>query len=223
MTLLVDTYDTPRGVHHAIAVAQELAAKGQTVQALRLDSEPLLDHARHARAARDQAGLHDVLLFASGGLDEHAIDALVRAGAPIDGFGVGSALTTSSDKPALDIAYKLVEYAGQGRAKYSPGKQTLPGAKQVFRRGSPASDVLELRSADGDGHPLLHPVWRDRRRLRGDTVAAARARASAEVEILPMAWRLPPGPGTPPLPTIGPQLVAHADAVRRRVTSAQAP
>jgi nicotinate phosphoribosyltransferase len=161
-------------------------------------------------------------LFASGGLDEAVIDGLVRAGAPIDGFGVGSALTTSSDKSALDIAYKLVEYAGKGCAKYSAGKATLPGAKQVFRTGSPARDVLERRGADTPGEPLLRPVWHDGRRPVISTIDDARARARAQMRALPADWRLPPGPDTPPLPMVGPDLASYADTVRRRVMATEA-
>ena len=58
---------------------------------------------------------------------------MLRAGAPIDGFGVGTSLTTSSDVPALDCAYKLQEYAGLPRRKRSSGKATWPGRKQVWR------------------------------------------------------------------------------------------
>jgi nicotinate phosphoribosyltransferase len=149
------------------------------------------------------------------------IDGLIRAGAPIDGFGVGSALTTSSDKPALDIAYKLVEYAGRGCAKYSAGKATLPGAKQVFRTGPPARDVLERRGADAAGEPLLRLAWHDGRRPVISTIEDARARARAQVRTLPTDWRLPPGPDTPPLPTVGPDLASYAHAVRHRLMATE--
>ena len=72
-------------------------------------------------------------IFASGGLDEARIAPLVAAGAPIDAFGVGTEMSVSADAPALDIAYKLVAYAGIGRTKLSAGKRILPGRKQVFR------------------------------------------------------------------------------------------
>ena len=92
-------------------------------------------------------GLRDVQIFASSGLDEFALrDLLAVKQAPIDGFGVGSAMDTSQALPSLDCAYKLEEYAGQARRKRSEGKATWPGRKQVFRQfagaGEMAQDVL---------------------------------------------------------------------------------
>ncbi|HKE17881.1 MAG TPA: nicotinate phosphoribosyltransferase [Kofleriaceae bacterium] len=216
-TLLVDTYDTLEGVAAAIQVAEELAGRGQRVGGIRIDSGALGELAAAARDMLDRAGLRGVQLVASGGLDEGSIDELVRAGAPYDAFGVGSSLVVSSDRPALDMAYKLVDYAGVGRAKYSPGKHTWPGAKQVYRRGAPDSDVLELQGAPApDGAPLLAPAWRDGERLYRFDPEEARTRAQAALAPLPDAWLLPPGPDEPPAPKIGPALAAEAEATRRR-------
>jgi nicotinate phosphoribosyltransferase len=215
-TLLVDTYDTLEGVERAIRAAGLLAGEGVKIGALRLDSDPLGELAKGARARLDAAGLTEVSLFASGGLDETRIRELLDQGAPFDAFGVGSALVTSSDKAALDVAYKLVEHAGQGRAKYSPSKETLPGRKQVFRRGSPEGDLLELRDARAEGEPLLRCLWRDgERRYRFDA-GEARRRAARQLEGLPDAWLLPPGPEETPTPGIGPELSALAEEVRLR-------
>lgn len=76
----------------------------------------------------------------------------------------------------------------------------------------------------GSHAPMVDSVAQTRAaHIREVKDMAGLSKREAEVEVLPMARRLPPGPDTPPLPTIGPQLVAHADAVRRRVTAAQAP
>ena len=87
---------------------------------------------------------------------------MIQADAPIDGFGVGTSLTTSSDVPALDCAYKLQEYAGLARRKRSAGKATWPGRKQVWRRhgadGRMAGDVLSLEGDQQAGEPLIHLV-----------------------------------------------------------------
>ena len=101
---------------------------------MRLDSGDLIPLSKSVRRILDDGGLADVSIFASGGLDEDYISEIVQAGAPIDGFGVGTSLTTSSDAPALDCAYKLQEYAGLARRKRSLGKATWPGRKQVWRR-----------------------------------------------------------------------------------------
>lgn len=218
-TLLVDTYDPQGGVAHAVQAARELADSGIGIGAIRIDSEPLLENSREARELLHRAGMDDVTIFVSGGLDEAQIDALVRAGAPCDGFGVGSALVCSSDRPALDMAYKLVEYAGTGRAKYSQGKATLPGRKQVFRTDGPESDVLELRGAPSRGRALLEPAWRDGERLARCDLTGARERAGADLAPLPDAWFLPPGPPEPPLPALGPELTQAKSRVRQRILS----
>ena len=218
-TLLVDTYDPIAGVANAIRAARAVAERGMRIGAIRIDSGPLAELGRDARAMLDRAGLRDVKIVASGGLDEESIDELVRAGAPYDAFGVGSSLICSTDRPALDMAYKLVEYAGVVRAKYSPGKATLPGRKQIFRSGSPAGDILELRDAAAvPGAPLLVPVWRDGRRLYEADVGRARQRAADALAPLPDEWFLPPGPEEVPEPSVGPALSAQAEATRRRLT-----
>jgi nicotinate phosphoribosyltransferase len=210
-TLLVDTYDPLAGVDRAIA----LAKSGASIGAVRIDSSPLLEISREARRRLDAAGLLGVKIFASGGLDERDLREL--AGAPVDAFGIGSALVCSSDKPALDVAYKLVEYAGRGRAKYSRNKATLPGRKQIFRKGSPERDVLELREAECEGEPLLELVYQDgERRYRFDP-ESARRRAREALERLPDSWFSESGLEPVPEPSIGSKLAEEARAVERRV------
>lgn len=136
-TLLVDTYDTIRGVENAVVIAKDLKQQGIKLQGIRLDSGNLLDLSFKARRILDQNGLSDVSIFASGNLNEYKITELVRAGAPIDAFGVGTDMVISADAPALDVAYKLSEYKGTPRLKTSEGKITLPGRKQVFRALNP--------------------------------------------------------------------------------------
>jgi nicotinate phosphoribosyltransferase len=147
-TLLVDTYDTVRGVENAAAVARELRDHGFKLQGVRLDSGDLLDLSIKARRILDQSGLQEVSIFASGNLDEYRIRDLLKAGAPIDAFGVGTEMVTSADAPSLDVAYKLSEYRGTPRIKTSTSKITLPGRKQVFRALNAAggfySDLIGL-------------------------------------------------------------------------------
>ncbi len=76
---------------------------------MRLDSGDLAEHARKVRRTLDDGGLKEARIFASGSIDEHALQKLIRAGAPIDGFGIGSRLDTSADAPYLDCAYKIQE------------------------------------------------------------------------------------------------------------------
>jgi nicotinate phosphoribosyltransferase len=183
-TLLVDTYDTTDGVRNVIRLAAELG-DGFAVSAIRLDSGDLGRLAREARTLLDDAGLTSVQIIASGGLDESSIATLVSSAAPIDGFGVGTQMDVSADAPTLDAVYKLVEYDGEGRAKFSPGKETLPGRKQIFRTTEGdmiTRDVLALREEQLDGTPLLRPVMQAGRRLATSEVTLAEARGHAETQ-----------------------------------------
>ena len=170
-TLLVDTYDTMQGIRNAIAMAQEMQRRGHRLGAVRLDSGDLAEPAKHARLLLNEAGLQEVTIFASGGLDEFDLESLLEAGAPIDGFGVGTKLAVSADAPWTDCAYKLVDYESEPVSKLSAGKRTLPGAKQVYRffdrDARPVRDLiaLEQEPPPSNGTALLEEVMRDGRRL----------------------------------------------------------
>jgi nicotinate phosphoribosyltransferase len=192
LTLLIDTYDTEAGAKKVVELAPRLKADGIAIQAVRIDSGDLDALSRRVRRILDEGGCSDIRIFVSGGLDEDSIAALLRAGAPIDGFGVGTSLTTASDSPTMDCVYKLQEYAGVPRRKRSAEKQTWPGRKQVWRRYAPSgkmfTDVLSLDTDRQDGEPLLHPVMREGRRLGlKPTLDDIRARAAAELASLPEA------------------------------------
>jgi nicotinate phosphoribosyltransferase len=187
--LLVDTYDTLAGVRKVVQLANDLGEDFR-VRAVRLDSGDLVALSLETRKLLDQSGLDHVRIFASGGLDEYEIERLLRDGAPIDGFGVGTGMGVSSDAPALDIAYKLAEYAGLGRLKLSAGKPILPGAKQVFRtedNGIAVGDTIARADERLPGRALLQPVMRNGQRLPASefTLEDVRAHAAAEVESLP--------------------------------------
>jgi nicotinate phosphoribosyltransferase len=137
-TLLVDTYDTVRGVENAAAVAAALRDAGMKIQAVRLDSGDLHDLSRRTRKILDQAGFGDIAIVVSGNLDEYRIAELVDGGSPIDAFGVGTALAVSDDAPAGDFVYKLVDYKDRGRMKTSAAKMSTPGRKQLFRAYAPS-------------------------------------------------------------------------------------
>jgi nicotinate phosphoribosyltransferase len=207
VTLLVDTYDTLDGVRNAIAVARELS-----VQAIRLDSGDLADLALRARRMLDDAGLGGVRIFASGGLDEYDVADLVGCGAPIDAFGVGTDLVTSSDRPALDIAYKLVAYAGRPVAKFSADKASLPGAKQVFR--SEQGDVLALRGEHVAGTALIESLWKDGAAAYAFDREQARERAAQQIAALPERLRTVARRSDPPRPRLSDGLWDLARRVR---------
>ena len=193
-TLLIDTYDTERGAHRVVELAPKLAQLGVKVRGVRLDSGDLAGHARRVRRILDQGGLADVSIFASGGLDEDLLQRYTADGVPIDGYGVGTSLTTSQDAPALDCAYKIQEYAGAPKRKRSEGKATWPGRKQVWRRydesGAMAGDVLSLEDDAQEGQSLIRPVMRNGRRIGAlPTLQDMRALCAAELERLPAQLR----------------------------------
>ncbi|MGJ0396317.1 MAG: nicotinate phosphoribosyltransferase [Methylocystis sp.] len=188
-TLLVDTYDTIEGVKKVVALAKEQGGDFK-VRAVRLDSGDLDRLSREARRLLDAAGLSGVQIVASGGLDETRIDDLTSRGAPIDIFGVGTDMAASSDAPTLDIAYKLTEYAGEGRMKLSAGKRSLPGRKQVFREfrdGAAVRDVIARHGETRPGVPLLEPVMISGRRVatQSGDLRDIRAYAKQQLDALP--------------------------------------
>ncbi|MFP4138159.1 MAG: nicotinate phosphoribosyltransferase [Halomonas sp.] len=204
-TLLVDTHDTLEGVRKVIQIMDEEPEVG--VKAIRLDSGDLGELAKGARALLDAAGLGEITIVASSGLDEHQIEALLEDGAPIDAFGVGTQMGVSADAPVIDLSYKLVEYAGTPRVKHSPGKINLPCRKQIYRRldadGAYVGDVIALRDEAGiDGEPLLRPLVRAGRLDVAEMARAdeARERVRDSLARMPPALRrLAPGDGGYPV------------------------
>lgn len=223
LVLLIDTYDTEAAARKVVALAPRLRAKGIAVRGVRLDSGDLVALSRSVRQILDDGGLQDVTIFASGGLDEEEIAAMLAAGAPIDGFGIGTSLTTSADAPALDCAYKLQEYAGVARRKLSAGKATWPGRKQVWRShgadGRLAGDILSVVDDEQPGTSLLVPVMRGGRRIAPQPSPAAIRNSAAEaLSRLPDDLRrLDPAPAYPV--TVAPKLLALAEAVDRRLAA----
>ena len=166
-TYLLDTYDT-------LAATDQLIASGLAPPMVRLDSGEVISLSRQVRAKLDAAGLKSTRIFATGDLDEYRIATIVKEGAPIDGFGVGTALSTVSDAPALSAVYKLVEVhrhgASAGVIKASPGKSTWPCPKQVWRvidNGRAAGDVIGGvdEPPPAGGVPLLRKVMDGGRRI----------------------------------------------------------
>ena len=223
LTVLIDTYDTEKAAKKVVELAPRLKADGILVQAVRIDSGDLAALSRKVRQILDEGGCRDIRIFVSGGLDEESIAALTRAGAPIDGFGVGTSLTTSSDAPTFDCVYKLQEYAGTPRRKRSAEKQTWPGRKQVWRRYAPSgamiADILSLESDKQDGDPLLEPVMRQGRRLGlKPTLADIRAHAAAQLLSLPEALKQLETERVYPV-RIGDALVALTAEVDQRIAT----
>jgi nicotinate phosphoribosyltransferase len=184
---ILDTYDT-------IAAARMVASSGLRPKAVRLDSGDLVATSREVRSIFDAHGLSETAIVASGDLDEQRIAEMVAAGAPINGFGVGTSVSTSSDAPALSGVYKLAEVERDGAivpvVKKSPGKRTYPGCKQVWRvmrDGVCAEDVLALERDEPPpgAQPLLREVMRQGVRSWRPSLHDIRARHREQLATLP--------------------------------------
>ncbi len=167
--LLVDTYNT-------LVAVDKIIQSGLRPRGVRLDSGDIVKLSREVRRRLDRSGLNGTKIFASGDLDEFAISEVLLQGAPVDLFGVGTALATSKDAPALGGVYKLVEIHSNQEphycAKFSQEKSTYPGPKQVFRfcdpQGAYDHDLIgRANEHKEDAEILLTCVMRNGRRISG--------------------------------------------------------
>ena len=200
---LLDTYDTVKAAHKMVALARDLKKEGISIHGVRLDSGDLVLLAKQVRSILDEGGLKDTKIFASGNLDEYALEQLIAQQAPIDGFGIGTRLAVSEDAPTLECVYKMQEYDGQPRRKRSQGKATWPGKKQVFRtfdaQGKMQEDHLAMEDESLPGEPLLKPCMRQGKRLSPPApLEQLRTHAARQLDQLPKALRsLKQGPSYP--------------------------
>jgi len=197
--LLVDTYDVKQGIASAVRVAKYLKKRGHNLLGIRLDSGDLALDAKYARRVFDQEGLIDVLIFASGNLDEYAITNLIEKGAPIDAFGVGTHMGCSSDVPYSDVIYKLVEIKEKGKCfiptmKLSTKKITLPSSKQVLRlfdnKGQMVGDQIVLEKEKSKAKKLLRKLMEGGNRLyKEKTIEEKRKIFAEKSKSLPQALK----------------------------------
>ena len=227
VTFLIDTYDTVEAARKVVKLAPKLQARGIKIKAVRLDSGDLGALAESVRQVLEEGGLKEVKILASGNVNEEVLRELIAANAPIDGFGIGTRLVTCSDAPYLECAYKLMEYEGRHVRKYSEGKITWPGRKQVFRNFGPdekmLGDTLGLETEKCAGTPLLVPCIRAGKRvLPAGNLNEFRDRALKQYESLPRELR-DATPTSYPL-EISPgvqSLAASVDAARKAILVGQ--
>ncbi|MGH2819162.1 MAG: nicotinate phosphoribosyltransferase [Actinomycetota bacterium] len=192
--LLIDTFDVEEGARNAVTVGREMAAESGKLRAVRIDSGDLDSLSRSVRKILDEGGLQGTGIFVSGDLNEHKIKSLLDESVPVDAFGVGTEMGTSTDAPALGSAYKLVQDARGPKMKLSTGKATLPGRKQVFRfttGGRFERDVIALRGEEiGSGVALLQRVMAGGRRTAPpEPLARLRERCASATSKLPEPLR----------------------------------
>ena len=198
-TLLIDTFDNIKGAEKAVTVAKQLEKKGFKLGGVRLDSGDLVVISKRVRELLDKNGLKYVKIFASGDLDEYKVEELLKKGAKIDAFGVGTKMGTSADRPYVDIIYKLCEKMNE-KGEFSPimklskGKVTLPGRKQIFRfkdgKGNFVKDVIALENEKIGGEPLLVKVM-EKGKLIYDLppIEDIRRRAAENLSKLPLKYK----------------------------------
>ena len=180
---LIDTYD----VIEAAKLTVKLAKEGYKPVGVRIDSGDIPRLVKEVRKLLDLAGLKEVKIIVSGGVDEYKIAQWKEL--PIDGYGVGTKFVTSADKPYLDMAYKLVEYANEPKFKLSKGKKTYPFKKQVFRfytKGKMDYDFVTLWGERAEGEPLIQLLVKEGKPIKDlGSWKEARERFLRDFETLP--------------------------------------
>ncbi len=220
--LLIDTYDTIAGAQKAIEVGKEMAARGEKLRGVRLDSGDMAALSIEVRRLLTDAGLDDVTIFASGGFDEFKIARTLKAGGKIDAYGVGTKMGVSADAPYFDIAYKLVKYGDRPVMKLSTGKITYVDKKQVFRfhddQGHMTEDIIGWREESiPNARPLLERVMDQGRLLRPlPPLKTCREYFLSEFDRLPMRYKALREPPTYPV-RISPKLTKLQNQVENQI------
>jgi nicotinate phosphoribosyltransferase len=169
---LIDTYDTLKsGILNAIKIGKKMAEKGKNF-GVRLDSGDIQYLSTEVRRQLDEAGLPNAFITVSNDLDENIIETLVKEGAPVDSWGVGTRMVTGGSVAAFSGVYKLTARLEGNTAipvmKFSdnPEKTTNPGVKQVWRiwdqKGEAVADILSIdddtdKPQEGQRFCLWHP------------------------------------------------------------------
>ena len=213
-TLLVDTFNVEEAVRAAVEVA------GPSLGAVRIDSGDLPALAVSVRALLDSLGATHTRIILTGDLDEYSIAGL--AVAPVDGYGVGTALVTGSGAPTAALVYKLVARSPepvadeevidytmlQPVAKRSVGKPGRGGRKWAVRERSAGGEAVTERIlltppanlGPGD-RVLLQELVKDGKVVGREPLAEARERHKASLAELP-AYALQLSRGYPAIPTV---------------------
>lgn len=209
-TMLVDTYDTERGIRLAVE------ATGGKLGAVRIDSNVTPESIRRARKLLDELGAPQAKIYVSDGLDEHRVAELVDVA---DGFGVGENIVCSPDSATGVGAVAKLVVNGYGavtmKVAKGTGKATLPGELQVWRFAD--HDLVSLlgEPPPGGARAMLQPFWRGEAPCKKDDarsdLAAARARAAEELAALPAELRTLGGEGASRKLVASDKLVAEVE------------
>jgi len=205
-TLLLDTYDPRQAIHKAIGVAlRSQETLGHTLAAVRLDSGDIVGDSIYVREQLDKAELTNVRILASGDLDEWKITDLLKQGAAIDSFGVGTALGGGSGSAergieggALGGVYKEVWYVDEEgnaypKVKTAGVKSTWPGKKEIYRHPHWEEDIIQLEHEPRPNNyqRLLRPVMRNGQIIPGSLppLSEIHELAQQNLQALPLQYR----------------------------------
>ncbi len=170
--LLVDTYDVLKsGVPNAIKIAKEyLEPNGYKLKGIRIDSGDLAYLSIEAKKMLVEAGLDDVKICLSNGLNERTIKSLILQGAVIDSIGLGDNIVLP-DKARVGCVYKNVaikhgdDFVSRIKVSNDAAKAITPGFKKVYRfyereTGYALGDVIALHNEKipKDKYTLIDPL-----------------------------------------------------------------
>jgi len=168
------------------------------------------------RELLDSLGATRTKIIVTSDLDEFTLAAL--AGAPVDGYGVGTALVTGSGHPTSEFVYKLVSRADSDEvaapmvavAKKSTNKISVGGRKYALRRlseqGTADAEIVgigKLPSGDSNDRPLLIQLVANGKIIGEETLETSRERHSRSRAELPLE-ALKMSRGEPVIDTIYP-------------------
>lgn len=164
-SVMVDTYDLIPGIKNAIIMAKAMEKKNKKLTSITIDSGDLYKNAVIARKMLDKAGLKYVKITLASNLDEYKIKEMMDKHVPADAFIMATEGLTVADAPKLETVYKISQLVSKTETKYmaklTPGKESYPGLKNVYREysstGSFKSDTIGLEEEKGLGSPLLKP------------------------------------------------------------------
>ena len=200
-TLLLDTYDTREAIHTAITVAlRSQETMGHTLAAVRLDSGDLVADSIYVREQLDKAGLASVRILVSSDLDEWKIEEMIKAGAAVDSFGVGTSLGSGAgslehgvEGGSLGTVYKEVWYVDESGTEYpkvkiAGPKSTWPGKKEIYRHPEWKEDIIQLAQEPRPDsyHRLLRPVMRNGEMIPGSMPPLSEIRELAQQNLRDM-------------------------------------
>lgn len=196
LAIMVDTYDYKKGIKNAIEIAKKMDKKGRILKIV-VDSGNLLENARLVKREINKSKLKNIQIIVASNLNEFKIKKLMDKKIPADTFIVATEAVTSSDDPKMEAIYKICEIIEKdgrviNKMKLSPGKMSLPGRKQVYRKtlkGKWRGDTIGLNQEKNMGTPLLKPIFQKGKLIYGlPSVLEIRDYAKKQLNYLPKKY-----------------------------------